>query len=378
MKDSMLYLGLDVHKETISAVVVDGNGEERDLGIFAHRRSSIEKLLKKVGPKERIRAVYEAGPTGYHLYWLLSFLGISCQIAAPSLVPRRAGDRVKTDRRDARHLARYHRSGDLSYVWIPTESHEALRELVRAREAAKRDERRAQQRVKSLLLRHGVHRPEGLRSWTTQYKEWVKRLKFDHTSLEVTLADYIHEVDRQELRLLRIEAAIDEAVEQAPAVFQEVVQALQCLRGVRKTTAVGVAAEVGPFSRFRHPQELMGYSGTVPSEYSSGAKAKRGAITKTGNSLLRRFVVESAWSYRYRPSLRGALKKRQEGQRAEVVEIAWQAQLRLCGRYRRMSAAGKPKPKVATAIARELLGFMWSIGTEVERQLAAEARAPKE
>jgi len=185
----------------------------------------------------------------------------------------------------------------------------------------------------------------------------------------------LHEVDHQELRLLRIEAALDEAVEQAPEAFREVVHALQSLRGVRKTTAVGVAAEVGPFSRFRHPQELMGYSGTVPSEHSSGGKTKRGAITKTGNALLRRLVVESAWSYRYRPSLQGALKKRQEGQRAEVVEIAWRAQVRLCGRYRRLSATGKQRPKVVTAIARELLGFMWSIGTEVERQLAAEADA---
>ena len=375
MKDSNLYLGLDVHKETVSAVVVDGRGEERHLGAFAHRRASLEKLLKKVGPKERIRAVYEAGPTGFSFYWLMSFLGVSCQVAAPSLIPRRAGDRVKTDRRDARALARYHRSGDLSYVWVPTESHEALRELVRAREAAKRDERRARQRVKSLLLRHGVYPPEGVRSWTQRYKDWVKAVKFEHAALEVTLTDYLHEVDHQELRLLRVEAALDEAVEQAPEAFREVVHALQSLRGVRKTTAVGVAAEVGPFSRFRHPQELMGYSGTVPSEYSSGAKTKRGAITKTGNALLRRLVVESAWSYRYRPSLQGQLKKRQEGQRAEVVEIAWRAQVRLCGRYRRLSSAGKPRPKVVTAIARELLGFMWSIGTEVERQLAAQANA---
>lgn len=377
MKDSSLYLGLDVHAETIAAVVVDGNGAERNLGVFANRRSSIEKLLKKVGPKERIQAVYEAGPTGYKLYWMLSYLGVECRVAAPTLVPKKPGDRVKTDRRDARKLARYHRSGDLSYVWIPDETHEALRELVRARDAAKRDEKRARQRVKSLLLRHGVHRPEGVGSWTMKYKEWLKGLKFGLPTLEAALTDYVHEVDHQELRVLRLEGAIDEAVEQAPAYFREVVQALQSLRGVRKTTAVGVAAEVGPFSRFPHPQELMGYSGTVPSEFSTGGpeKANRGGITKTGNSLLRRLVVESAWSYRHRPSLRGELKKRQEGQRAEVVEIAWRAQVRLCGRYRRLVAKGKPKQKAVTAVARELLGFMWSIGTEVERQLDAEGVA---
>lgn len=377
MKDFNLYLGLDVHSETISAVVVDGEGVERNLGVFGNRRSSIENLVKKVGGKERIRAVYEAGPTGYKLYWMLSYLGVECRVAAPSLVPKKPGERVKTDRRDARKLARYHRSGDLSYVWVPDESHEALRELVRAREAAKRDERRARQRVKSLLLRHGVHRPEGVGSWTIKYKEWLKGLKFGLAALEATLADYVHEVDRQELRVRRLDGAIDEAVEQAPASLREVVQALQSLRGVRRVTAVGVAVEVGPFSRFRHPRELMGYSGAVPSEYSTGGpgKAKRGAITKTGNALLRRLVVESAWSYRHRPSLRGELKKRQESQRAEVVEIAWRAQVRLCGRYRRLVASGKPKQKVVTAVARELLGFMWNIGTEVERQLDTKAAA---
>lgn len=377
MKDCSLYLGLDVHAKTIAAVVVDGEGSERNLGVFANRRSSIEKVLKQVGPKERIEAVYEAGPTGYKLYWMLRYLGVECRVAAPTLIPKKPGDRVKTNRRDARKLARYHRSGDLSYVWIPNETHEALRELVRARDAAKRDERRARQRVKSLLLRHGVHRPEGVRSWTTKYKEWLKGLKFGLPALEAALTDYVHEVDHQELRVVRLEGAIDEAVEQAPSYFREVVQALQSLRGVRKTTAIGVAAEVGPFSRFPHPQELMGYSGTVASEFTTGdpGKAKRGGITKTGNSLLRRLVVESAWSYRHRPSLRGDLKKRQQGQRPEVVEIAWRAQVRLCGRYRRLVAKGKPKQKAVTAVARELLGFMWSIGTEVERQLDAEGLA---
>jgi transposase len=370
MKDC-IYLGLDVHLSTMAAWVVYKNGKERDLRTIPNQRKSVERLLKKLGSLERIRAVYEAGPTGYHLYWMLSSLGVSCAVAAPSLIPRRAGDKVKTDRRDARQLARYHRSGDLSYVWIPDETHEALRDLVRAREAAKRDERRARQRVKSLLLRHGVYKPQGLRSWTTSYKEWLKGLKFGLEALDRTLEDYVHEVDHQELRLARVEAAIGEAVELAPEPFREVVRALQSLRGVRKTTAIGVAAEVGAFSRFRHPRELMGYSGAVPSEHSTGGpgKAKRGSITKTGNALLRRLVVESAWSYRHRPALRGDLKKRQQAQRAEVVEIAWRAQVRLCGRYRRMTARGKPKQKVVTAIARELLGFMWNIGTEVERQV---------
>lgn len=377
MKDCNLYLGLDVHAKTIAAVVVDGEGNERSLGTIANRRASLEKLLKKVGRIEQIQAVYEAGPTGYKLYWELTYLGVECQVAAPSLIPKKPGERVKTNRRDARKLARYHRSGDLSYVWIPDETHEALRELVRTREAAKRDERRSRQRVKSLLLRHGVSRPEKVRSWSTKYKDWLKGLKFGIESLDAAFVEYVHEVDHQELRVLRLDAAIGEALEQAPAPFREVVKALQSLRGVSQVTAVGVAAEVGPFSRFRRPQQLMGYSGTVSSEHSTGdpRKARRGAITKTGNALLRRLVVESAWSYRHRPSLRGKLKKRQQGQRPNVCEIAWRTQLRLCGRYRRLIAKGKPRQKVVTTIARELLGFMWSIGTEVERQLAAENAA---
>lgn len=372
MKESNVYLGLDVHSTSISAVAVDEDGTERNLGMFGNSLSSLRKIVKKAGKKENIRAVYEAGPTGYGLYWELESMGVQCAVAAPSLIPTKAGDRVKTDRRDARKLARYHRSGDLSYVWIPDKVQEALRDLVRARYAAKCDERRAKQRVKSFLLRHGQRPPQGVRAWTTKYRSWVNGLVFEQAALGGALQDYLHEVDHHELRVKRLEAVIDEAVEQAPEEFREVVKALESLRGVRRRTAVAVVAEVGSFSRFAHPRQLMGYSGSVPSEHSTGGpdKHRRGRITKTGNSHLRRLIGESAWSYRYQPSLSYALRKRQEGQRAEVVEISWRAQVRLCGRYRRLSARGKEKQKVVTAIAREILGFMWAIGTEVERQLA--------
>ena len=372
MKESTLYLGLDVHAVESTAYVVEEDGTERNLGTVRNRPESIRKLLKKVGPKERIRAVYEAGPTGYGLYWELTGMGVSCEVAAPSLIPTKPGDRVKTNRRDARKLARYHRSGDLSYVWVPDKEHEALRDLVRARWAAKADERRARQRVKSFLLRHGLRAPQGVRAWGTKYRSWLTGLKFEHALLAETLQDYLHETDHQMLRVKRLEGAIDEAIEGAPERFRELVKALESLRGVRRTTAVGVVAEVGSFSRFEHPRELMGYCGSVPSEHSTGGpeKHKRGAITKTGNSHLRRLVGESAWSYRYQAGLSYALRKRQEGQRAEVVAMSWQAQVRLCGRYRRLAARGKEKQKVVTAVARELLGFMWAIGTEVERQLA--------
>jgi transposase len=368
MKESNLYLGLDVHSREIMASVIEQDGTERYLGVIPNRPESVRKLVNKLGEKERIRAVYEAGPTGYGLYWQLEGMGVSCAVAAPTLIPTKAGDRVKTNRRDAQKLARYHRSGDLSYVWVPDEAHEALRDLVRAREAAKRDEVRSRQRLKSFLLRHGLRAAPGVRAWSAKYRAWLEALTFDRAALAGTFQDYLHEIDHHELRVKRLEAAIEDAVEQAPERFREVVAALQSLRGVRKTTAVGVAAEVGSFSRFEHPQQLMGYSGAVPSENSTGDKHRRGSITKTGNSHLRRLVGESAWSYRYRPSLRYALKKRQEGQPAEVVEISWRAQVRLCGRYQRLVARGKAKQKVVTAVARELLGFMWAIGVEVERR----------
>ena len=373
MKKSIAYLGLDVHGTSIVAFVVDEDGTERDLGSFGNSVGSLRKIVKKAGKKESLRAVYEAGPTGYALYWELQSMGVECSVAAPSLIPSKAGDRVKTDRRDARKLARYHRSGDLSYVWVPNKAQEALRDLVRARYAAKGDERRAKQRVKSFLLRQGQRPPEGVRAWTTKYRSWLDGRSFEQAALCGTFADYLHEVDHHALRLRRLEAAIDEAVEQAPEEFRELVKALESLRGVRRRTAVGVVAEVGSFSRFSHPSRLMGYSGGVPSEYSTGGpdKHRRGAITKTGNSHLRRLVGESAWSYRYKPSLSYPLRKRQEGQRAEVVSISWAAQIRLCGRFRRLTARGKQTQKVVTAISRELLGFMWAIGTEVERQLAS-------
>lgn len=372
MQESIAYLGLDVHSKAIVAVAVEEDGTEHHLGTVPNKESSLEKLVKKLGSKERIRAVYEAGPTGYGVYWKLTEMGVSCQIAAPSLIPTKSGDRVKTDRRDARKLARYHRSGDLSYVWVPDEEQESLRDLVRARYAAKSDERRARQRVKSFLLRHGLRAPKGTRAWTVKYRSWLDGLKFEQPGLRATFQDYLHEVDHQMLRVQRLEAAIDEVVEQAPESLREVVKALECLRGVGRITAVGVAAEVGRFSRFTDAQALMGYSGTVPSEWSTGGpdKHNRGPITKTGNRHLRRLVGESAWSYRYQPSLSSALRKRQEGQRAEVVEIAWRAQLRLCRLYRRLEARGKEKQKVVTAVARELLGFMWAIGVEVENQIA--------
>lgn len=373
MTKKMSYVGLDVHAETIAVAVVSETGETRDVGVIPNRLESIRKCMRKLGAAEELRVCYEAGPTGYVLYWQLSQMGIECSVVAPTLIPSKAGDRVKTDRRDARKLARYLRSGDLTAVWVPDEEHEALRDLVRARHAAKIDEKRARHRLQKFLLRHGLRAPVGVKAWSARHREWVDGLKLEQVTLQTVLVEYRHEVVHHEQRVRRIDGAIDTAIESAPEEIRAVVAGLQSLRGVAKVCAVGVVAEIGKFSRFEHPRQLMGYSGAVPSEFSTGGpgKHRRGAITKAGNSHLRRLLVESGWSYRYQPAVRGPLKKRQENLPASVNETSWKAQVRLCNRYRRMVGRGVTKQKVVTAVARELLGFMWAIGVDIEAQCGA-------
>jgi transposase len=310
------------------------------------------------------------------LYWQLVKMGVNCVVIAPSLVPSKPGDRVKTDRRDAMKLARCYRAGDLTPVWIPTPEHEALRDLVRAREAAKKDERRSRQQLLKFLLRRGIDTPQGMRLWTEKHRTWVWGLTFELTSQQATLEDYATQVDHAASRLVRLDTAINTAIAGAPCVMRAVIDALQTMRGISRLTAVTIVSEVGMLGRFEHPRELMGYSGAVPSEHSSGGDPRRGKITKTGNAHLRRVLIESAMAYRHRARIVGRLRKRQEGASERVKEIAWKAQERLCGRFRRLSAKGRPPQKVVTAVGRELLGFIWAIGVEVERteakkQLAA-------
>lgn len=364
----LLFVGLDVHVETISIAVAETNGEVRFVGTIPNRLESIRKAMQKLGPVETLRACYEAGPCGYVLYWQLTQMGVKCEVIAPTLIPVKAGDRVKTDRRDAEKLARSYRSGDLTAVWVPDEAHEALRDLVRAREAAKKDLLRARHRLQKFLLRHGRRPPTKMTAWKVYYWRWLASVTFAQAAQEATLLDYTTEVHHQGDRVTRLERAIDEAVEAAPTKMRAVIDALQSLRGVAKVAAVTVVAELGEISRFTRPRQLMGYSGAVPSEHSSGGpgKARRGAITKTGNAHLRRIAGEAAWAYRHKPGVFGALKKRQQGQSEEVKAIAWKAQVRLCGRYRRLTAKGKQKQKIVTAVARELLGFIWAIGVAVE------------
>jgi transposase len=362
------FIGLDVHAETIAVAVAERGGEVRSLGMIPNRPESIRKLVKKLGPAEQLRVCYEAGPTGYVIYWQLTALGAPCEVVAPTLVPTKAGDRVKTDRRDAEKLARSYRAGDLTTVWVPDAAHEALRDLVRAREAAKQDQLRARHRLGKFLLRHGRRPATAMKAWTQRHLTWVRQVQFEQPAQEATRLDYLHEVEHAGERIGRLERAIDEAVKTAPPRMRAVIDALQALRGVAVLSAVTIVAEVGDFSRFTRAPQLMGYSGMGAREDSSGRRTRRGGITKTGNAHLRRIVIEAAWAYRYRPAVGGALRKRQAPVSEEVKAIGWKAQLRLHARFRKLLGRGKCPQQVVTAVGRELLGFMWAIGVTVERQ----------
>jgi transposase len=367
------FIGLDVHAETIAVAVAEPGGEVRSLGTIPNRPESVGRLIRKLGKPEQLRVCYEAGPTGYVLYWQLSELGVQCEVVAPTLIPVKAGDRVKTDRRDAEKLARCYRAGDLTAVWVPDAAHEALRDLVRARLAAKRDQLRARNRLSKFLLRHGRRAPEGASAWGTKYMAWVKSLRFEQPAQQLTLEDYLHEVEHAAERILRLERSIDAAIETLPVKMRAVIEALQSLRGIAQISAVSIMAELGEVSRFERARQLMGYSGAVSWEDSSGDRVHRGAISKAGNAHLRRIVVEAAWSYRHHPAIGKTLASRQRDLSPQVTELAWKAQHRLHQRYIRLIARGKCKQHAVTAVARELLGFIWAIGIEAER-----ARSTKE
>jgi transposase len=298
-------------------------------------------------------------------------MGISCQVVAPTLIPMKAGDRVKTDRRDAEKLARCHRSGDLTAVWVPDAEQEALRDLVRARHAAKQDQLRQRNRLGKFLLRLGIRKPEGTRAWGTTHMQWLEGRQFEHQAHQEVFVDHLHEVKHVAERIARIEKAIDGAIQHAPERIRLVIEALQTLRGVAKVAAVTLVTEVGTFQRFDNARQLMAYVGVVPREHSSGDKTRRGSITKTGNARMRHVLGEAAWMYRFKPSVQGGLRKRQEGQSDAVKAMAWKAQHRLHTRYRKMSGLGKHHGRVVTAVSRELVGFVWAIGCQVEKLHAA-------
>jgi len=374
MAKNTRFVGLDVHAETIAVAVAEGRGQVRSLGTIPNRPEAVRRLLGKLGKASDLRVCYEAGPTGYPLYWQLTAMGIACEVIAPSLAPAKPGDRIKTDRRDAERLASSYQAGTLTPVWVPDAKHEALRDLVRAREAAKQDTKRAKHRLGKYLLRNGQRPGSGCRAWTAVWWQWVRKLELPHTEQNTTLLELILEVDHQSQRVVRFDGAIDRAVAAAPEHLRAIVAALQALRGVAQETAVTLAVEFGSFARFERATKAMGYTGLVASEYSSGTKKRQGAITKTGNSHLRRALVEAAWHYRHRPRLNQRQKQLQRELPPTVAEIAWTAQERLHRRFWALTNKSKPSPKVITALARELVGFVWAIGKETE-QAFAERRA---
>jgi transposase len=364
MEDRITYIGLDVHKADIVVAVAEGGlrGEVREYGRIVNTPAALERLARKLGHDGvKLRFCYEAGPCGYGIQRQLSALGHECVVVAPSLIPKRAGDRIKTDRRDAASLARLDRAGELTPVWVPDAGHEAMRDLVRARLDAVQALRRARQQLSGFLLRQGCH--YGRPAWTKLHRRWLAGLKFEHPAHHIVLEDYIAAVEAAEVRRDRLTAQIEAMLPDWS--LAPLVAALQTMRGIALVNAASLIAELGDLSRFANPRQLMAYLGLVPSEHSSGVSIKRGGLTKAGNGAARRLLIEAAWCYRFPARVSRELRLRQEAQPIPIREIAWKGQRRLCARYRKLARTGKPANVVTAAIARELAGFVWAIARQV-------------
>ena len=368
---SKVFVGLDTSKLKISVALAEEGrqGEVRFLGEIDNTPEAVRRLVGKLASRHsEVLFCYEAGPTGYGLQRQISALGHECAVIAPSLIPKRPGERVKTNRRDALTLARLHRAGELTAIWVPDPGHEAVRELVRARDAAMADLRAKRQHLQSFLMRHGRLFP-GRKPWTRAHARWLSELAFEHPAQYLVLREYRQGIEDAQARLERLTQQIAEVL--TTWSMAPVVEAYQALRGVALLTAVTFVAEIGDVRRFESPRQLMAYLGLVPCESSTGERVRRGSITKAGNTRVRRVLIEGAWTYRFPARMSRLLQERQAKLPQIVRTIAWKAQVRLCARYRRLMAAGKRQTVVTTAIAREMAAFLWAIGHAIEPRSAA-------
>ena len=364
-QSNTLFLGMDVHKESIAVAYVaqEHGAEVTYLGAIGTRQCDIDQLIRKMQSKAtHLVFIYEAGPCGYWLYRYLTKKDYDCWVVAPSLIPKQAGDRVKTDRRDAVQLARLARSGDLSPVYVPKVEDEAIRDLSRAREDAIGDLKAAKFRLKAFLLRHDI-RYTGRATWNPAHLRWLSEVLCATPAQHIVFQEYVRAVNEHMERLQRLEQELQEQVKAWR--LHPVIEALQALRGVQFLVAVTTVAELGDLTRFDTPRQLMKFLGLIPSEYSTGERRRQGSMTKAGNTHARRALVEGAWAYRYPAKVSRHLQLRLEKQPKVIQDISWQAQVRLCKRYRRLMARGKHANQVVVAIARELVGFMWAMAKQV-------------
>jgi len=371
------FIGLDVHKETIAvAIALPGRAEPAYRGEIAHEPKVLKQWLERLNDEfggALLLFCYEAGPCGYGLYRQLTEAGHECQVVAPSLIPKKPGERIKTDRRDALKLARLLRAGDLTAVWVPDTEQEAMRDLTRARDDMKSQERKARQQLNAFVLRHGHHWPRGKTRWTAAHCNWLESLRFEHDWQQIVLQEYM---DAAKAATQRVADLTGQLMRALPGwSLAAVVDSLVALRGIDKLAATVLLAELGDISRFDSPKQLMAYLGLVPSEHSTGSRRRQGAITLTGNGHARRMLVESAWSYRFPARQTMHLKRKASMASPEAKAIAWRAQKRLCGRYRQLSQAGKNIKLVCVAIARELVGFIWDIVRHEMPRLAPQRSA---
>ena len=364
---TILFIGLDTHKEFVEVAYIEDQYGANPVhyGRISSAKAAITKLAKQFQskyPNATLHFVYDAGPCGYWIYRLLTSLGHCCYVIAPSLIPKKPGEKIKTDKRDALKLAKLLKSEDLTPIYVPEPEDEAIRDLSRARETAMKDLKDAKYQLKALLLRNNINY-HGNANWSLQHLRWLTELILPHPTQQIVLQEYLQTINERIARLKRLDNELEHHVKNWR--YYPVVKAIQALRGVRLLVATGVVAELGDLTRFDHPRKLMSYLGLVPSEHSSGGKRHIGAITKCGNTRARRLLVEGAHTYRYPANISTDLQLRQEGLPKQIVDIAWQAQLRLCRRYQRLMHKGKHYNVIVTAIAREMIAYIWAISREV-------------